>query len=277
MTGLWPKKGKAVAIACAVAALSFLIWALFCGRRTDEPPEVSRVKTERLRTEETRSKGAKATAAPLRRQRPVVFPSTDRKCGGTNENEIMRIKAKSLPKGPRPAPDPEQPLSIEGQKLCRKISAGYEADDFASVKALVPAARASKEKAVREEMVWALDWFGEKALPEIVSFLSDPDEEIAQDAFGAWESALEGIEDENQRLYVVEYVLRTGAPKDMLESVAQEYVGMNDRAAVESLARIIDGAAPGAEQARERYESITGEPYTTSEAARKWVEEFADE
>ena len=272
MLGPWSKKWKVTAAAGAALVLSVVGLGVFPARRVeDATPGVSHVKTESLQ------KNAKASAVSFRRQKPSTASADGRRCGGTNEAAIMSFKLRSLPRGLRPTHDCERPLSAKDQELCRRISAGYEANDFTAVKALVPEAKSSPSADVREEMVWALDWFGEKALPEIVGFMSDPDDEVAQDAFNAWESALAEIEDENRRLYVVEYVLRTGAPKDMLESVALEYVGMGDRAAVESLVRLIEGRAPGAEQALDRYESITGETYTTPDAARKWLDEFAAE
>ena len=173
-------------------------------------------------------------------------------------------------------PVPEQPtISPAAQALVDAIEKAYEDDDLKTTLSLAPKARMSAEKAVREAMLWSLGWFGKPALSELVPFLADSDDEIANDALRCFNDVLQEFEDEGERISIVELVMMKITSPVILEDVAMEYIGVGDRQAVESLLRVIErGTEAGRRQAYKTYESVTGEKFTTSQAARKWVENY---
>ena len=189
-------------------------------------------------------------------------------------SRVMERKARLPVAAPSAGKAP--PLPSEAQKLVDAIERAYDTDDLKSALALAAKARVSEVKAVREEMVWTLGWFGRPALPELIPFLADPQEDVANDALRHFNDAIQEIEDDEERIKTVELVMMKVTDGEILEDVAMEYAGVDDRIAVESLVHVIEGATEaGRRQARETYESITGEAYTTPEAARKWVETYA--
>ena len=186
------------------------------------------------------------------------------------ERKARRPVASTLPVKEQPT------LSPTAQALVDAIDKAYDADDLKTTLALAPKACRAEEKAVREAMVWSLGWFGKPALSELILFLADPDEEIANDALRHFNDALQDFEEDKERIGMVELVMLKVTSPEILEDVAMEYLGVDDRLAVESLVRVIEqGTETGQHQARETYESVTGEKFTTPQAARKWVEDYA--
>ncbi len=68
------------------------------------------------------------------------------------------------------------------------------------------------------------------------------------------------------------YVL-TG--EDALEDISGEYIGVDEKLAVESLLRVIEagGSEKGIAKAKETYEFVTGEEFKDRAAAEKWLAE----
>ena len=128
---------------------------------------------------------------------------------------------------------------------------------------------------IRRSMVETLGWFGEKALPELAPFMADADEDVRTSALDEWTMALANIEDEGYKIRVVELAMGALNSEDALEDIANEYIGVDEKLAVESLARIIagDGTKEGIAKAKETYEFVTGEEWTDAEAAARWVAE----
>lgn len=128
---------------------------------------------------------------------------------------------------------------------------------------------------VRQEMVDALGWFGAAALPELTPFLADPDEDVRESAMNEWSMAVSEIENETEKIGIVEVAMSILTDEDGLEEISGEYIGIDEKLAVESLVRIVaaNGSKEGVAKAKETYEFVTGEEWTSAEAARKWIAE----
>ncbi len=128
---------------------------------------------------------------------------------------------------------------------------------------------------IRQDMVTALGRFGEKALPQLTPFLVDPDEDVRDSAMNEWTMALGEIEDEPEKIGIVELAMNVLTDEDALESIADEYIGADEKLAVESLLRIIEGGGSeeGIAKAKETYEFVTGDEFTDRAAAEKWIAE----
>ena len=75
---------------------------------------------------------------------------------------------------------------------------------------------------------------------------------------------------------MVERLMKEITNQEMLDEIALEYLGIDDTLAVQSLLRVINSEFKTAERkAREIYEMVTGETYTTDEAAHRWIMNFA--
>ncbi len=133
-------------------------------------------------------------------------------------------------------------------------------------------------KSIREAMVETLGWFGVKALPELTPFMADSDEDIRTDAQMEWSMALSEIEDDTEKISTVEMAMRVLTDEEMLDDISSEYIGVDEKLAVESLLRLIegDGSEEGIAKAKETYEFVTGDEFTNRAAAEKWIAEEYD-
>jgi len=172
--------------------------------------------------------------------------------------------------------DEDEPnRSPEEKKLAADIEKALDEEDFELAKKCAPLALASKDTEIRQSMVDTLGWFGEKAIPELTPFIADPDEDVAQSAMNEWESAVASVENDAEKIGMVEMAMQVISDDDALESISNEYIGVDEKMAVESLLRIIEGGgcAKGIEKAKETYEFVTGDAFVNRAAAEKWIAE----
>ena len=169
----------------------------------------------------------------------------------------------------------EDDLSPEDRKLNDAIEEALDKEDLAAIRALSAKALNAASAEVRQSMVDALGNFGVKALPELTPFLADADEDVRESAMNEWSVAVSSIENESEKLGIVELAMNVLTHEDSLETISGEYIGADEKLAVESLLRIIEagGSEQGIAKAKETYEFVTGEEFVDRATAEKWVEE----
>lgn len=169
----------------------------------------------------------------------------------------------------------EDDLSPAERQLKEAIEEALDKEDLAMARDLSTKALTAASTEVRQAMVDTLGWFGVKALPELTPFLADPDEEVRDAAMNEWSMAVSEIEDDAEKLGVVELAMHVLSDEDALEDISGEYIGVDEKLAVESLLRIIEaeGSAKGVEKAKETYEFVTGDEFVNRAAAEKWLAE----
>lgn len=244
-----------VRLAWIVAALTFVVVVAMLSRSVGDGQ-----KDEGGPHKAVVAKVKNSSAGANRRDRPM--PSLARR----------RPKVSSADSG---ADEDEDDMSPEDRKLADAIEKALDDEDLASARALAAQAMASTNTEIRQSMVDTLGWFGVKALPEITPFLADSDEDVRDSAQNEWEMAVAEIEDEAEKLGIVELAMNVLTDEDMLEDISNEYIGVDEKLAVESLLRIIEsgGSEGGIAKARETYEFVTGEEFTDRAAAEKWIAE----
>jgi hypothetical protein len=171
--------------------------------------------------------------------------------------------------------DEETSRTPEERALDERIEKALEDESLPAASACVSEALKCSVAEIRQNMVDTLGWFGGKALPELTPFLADPDDDVRESALGEWTSALADIEDDGERIAAVESAMGVLNDDDMLEEISSEYIGVDEKLAVESLVRIIegDGSKAGIEKAKETYEFVTGDEWTDAAGAAKWIAE----
>ena len=168
------------------------------------------------------------------------------------------------------------PYPEEDQEIMSAAAAAIENDDFAAAVALAPAALASDNKELREMVVDALGWFGSDSIAELLPFLADPDEEIADDAMSQWLDALQDIEDDGEKAGIIEMTLKAMKDRDAMEDVANELIGIDELAAIQVIVNIIDQGGLPAEVVKESYDFITGDEWAGIDQAEDWLQENYD-
>ena len=176
----------------------------------------------------------------------------------------------------------EAGLSAADRRLLGDIQSALDDERIADVRRLAAAAQANPSAEVRQRAVEALGWFGEQALGDLTPFLADADGDVRDAAMGAVEQALAQVEDEGEKVAYAESVMsvRGACTADGLEMLAGQLRGVADEpAAVAAAVRVIESGAnpPAAAAMRDVYEFLTGEAYTTPEAAARWQAERAAE
>lgn len=192
------------------------------------------------------------------------------------------VKKMTLPKSKRVLPvtddDERIDLTPEDRETLMAIEKAMEAEDVRMLAAAVAAAVRSPSTEVRSEMVDALGWFGAKTMDDLIPFLADPDADIAENALNNWTSALGEIEDEKRKCDMVEGIMRILKNEDALESLVMEINDCDTLLLLQTVVNLIqcDNSA-ASKVACGHYEFMTGEEFTTLEAANAWAEENCSE
>lgn len=187
--------------------------------------------------------------------------------------------------------DPYEGFTAEERALCEALQAATDEDDFERVLKIAEEVLKSKNPAVRENVVEALSWFGEKALPELTPLMGDKDEDVAKAAMSAWESALSEIENARARLETAGLALKTISDKDALTTIgaqyscaAQEWIDSTDDeekamerrvSVIQTLVDVLEGDAglTRLEAAKEVYEDVTGHEWRSIDEAEIYLKD----
>lgn len=196
--------------------------------------------------------------------------------------EVQAASRRQSPKPPKPVLDFGEGEDDEDDKrtpaekaLAERIEKALDDEDFNLAVACADEAQKCGVTEIRQSMVETLGWFGAKALPELTPFLADADEDVRECAKNEWTMALSSIEDDRTKMRTVELALGVLRDEDALEEISGEFIGADEKLAVESLVNIIGGGGSkeGIAKAKETYEFVTGEEWESAEAAARWIAE----
>lgn len=215
--------------------------------------------------------GAESAPAPGEGPRP---PRALEKVRPKSVRPASARRGKPLLRGEEPTEEDES-MTPEERQLDERIEAALEKEDLEQTIACAADAQRCGSAEVRRDMVDALGWFGARALPELTMFLADADEDVRESARTEWQVAVAEIEDERERVAAVGMAMSALTDEDFLDDISGEYIGVDEKTAVESLVCVIEaGESPaGVAKAKETYEFITGEEYAGRAAAEKWIAE----
>lgn len=160
------------------------------------------------------------------------------------------------------------------------INDALDSDNLEDLLKILPDAAVSTNVEVRSDLVDALGWFGKSAIIDLLPFMADPDEEVAQAAMDHWTTALGEINNERRRCELVEKALTILSNEEALEAMLLEISDCDDLLVMQTLINVIeaDGAsAASTKVALSHYEFTTGEKYTTFENAEAWLAENYDQ
>lgn len=200
---------------------------------------------------------------------------------GTNvkppeENDQAR-NAEERPRLDIPAEGAEG-WSAADRALAARLQAALDDGNFTNVLAAVREILAGNNQELRRQLPAALDWFGIQSLKELTEMLFDKDPQVAAEARDVWGRALDGIENLETKAEVLDAGLRAITDEDSLEQLVMNVNEMRNAVSLQILLNMISSDNPVAQKvAREHYEFVTGEEYTTPAAAQKWLDENNDE
>ena len=244
-----------LATSAAVLAGAGLLWWAFSDMAPDRAEQMEKVRGEFAAR---KVNGSDWIASPSKRP------------------EVVK-KLREEGKGKREEVEDDE-LTEEEEKLVDTIHDALNDEDQELAIELAKRAVKSRSAEVRSEMVDTLRWFGDKAMPELLMFIDDPDEGVRIDAMAAYQQAIYDIEEDSEKAKIIEISMRNLADSEALGEIASELIGMDDQLAVQTLVNVIAGESKtGRRIAKETYETVTGEEYTTFEAAEAWLREQQEE
>lgn len=136
----------------------------------------------------------------------------------------------------------------------------------------------STEASVRSDVVSVLGMIGVKALPELTEMMDDGDKDISKEAFQQWMARLDELENDDMKQQMLTAKMMALDDIDTLEECAMAFSGMDEAVVINGLLPVIESNNPIASKvAREHYEHVTGEEYTTADAARKLAEQQSND
>lgn len=169
-------------------------------------------------------------------------------------------------------------FSSAEKALAKKIAEAVDAEDFARVVKCVDAAASSSNPEIRSRMVSALQWFGRKGMSHLTSFMMDSNEDIRLEALDAWQDGLQEIESPTTKRELLISSLKLMNDPDAVESLMNEVTELPNSYQIDVLTELIrTGNSVVREVAKEEYEFLTDEEFTTTAAAEKWLQENPDD
>lgn len=131
----------------------------------------------------------------------------------------------------------------------------------------------SNDAEVRSQSVHVLGRIGLKALPELSDLVTDQDGAVSRAAFLQWKGIVSAIPDEAMKSRIVLAGMSVLDDKAKLNELAAVLSALPKPLSLRSLSSLVQAANPyAAEVAREHYALMTGEPYTTPQAAEIWIQ-----
>ena len=162
--------------------------------------------------------------------------------------------------------------------LARTLDRAFWDDDKETVLSAVMDAAYSDNEELRKMAVEKAAWFGADGMDALTTFFSDKDESVAEAAREAWVNALGEVDDDETRVAMIEPLCRTVKDPVMADGMLMSLSSMANIAQMQVMISLMDiGSEEVAAAARDHYAFVTGEDFTTVEAAQKWLEENWEE
>lgn len=236
-----------------LAALALFAAAGFFAAYYLTPPPSSSAAAPAQRGASAQEEAALASSVSAPRAKSPRSPSSVSRSPLPVRRSPLPIAADGLSDGEREAMDHLDDLVAE--------------ENYPEVQSMLRAYGPSRNPAVRERVVDALGWFGEKAIVDLTPFLGDENEDVRNAAAAQWNAAVAEVEDDREKAALVAQTMLVITDPEMLEEVAFHLFEIEDEAEAVRVVKSVVAAAgdsnPAAvAAAKEAYEFITGDDWT---------------
>ena len=253
----------AAAVALAVAAV--VVSKTFFregGEVAEGRPEQAGKAKATVPTPEKKSAKAERGEKP---RRPVVTAAT---------KAALKKKIKKL-RGPV-----EDQYTPSERRLADTLQDASDDNDLGKMREAVKGILAQKNAELKMEAVSALGFFGKDSLTDLMAFLRDSNQEVVESAASAISSALDEL-DEEENGFRAEFISTLLSVDGLCKrDTADIFVGQlecigssDEKLAVQTMVNLLEDGKVGKSvktRLKEAYKFVTGEKYTTFEAADKW-------
>ncbi len=258
------KKPVIIAAAASAAAACAVLFYVLRGEGGRDAEPAAAGAAEKAGAADGKS-GPSAPVATPRAAKPRPRPAPKARAPG---------KTRSAPAGAAEKPRlamraPE--LSPEERKAVAAVQDALDKEDRAATFELARKLASDKSPAVRAKVVEALGWFGKNAMPELVPFIGDADEDVANDAMSYFEQAIGELDDDLEIAQTLIAAMKAVNDPEALESLASHFYHIDEGIAVEALIEIMSAGGAAAEAGKEAYSFASGEDWTGVQAAQDWL------
>lgn len=183
----------------------------------------------------------------------------------------------------------EKELTELARKVLASLQTALDNEDFSQIRQVLEMAQnASKGSlgrntdgmpvALKKKLIEAISWFGAQGLPELIGFIADANEEVAQMALDQFEQALSDISlGDRERAKIVSLASTVITDSDALEQIFMEISNMRNSVAANTIFTICQDGTPEAKKLIVgTMELVTGEDIKTVEDLAKWAAENPD-
>lgn len=168
-------------------------------------------------------------------------------------------------------------FSGHDREIAKVMDRTFWDDDMTNTLASAIEAAGSGNRELRAKAVEYAAWYGKDGMDALMLYMADPDEEIAEDARAAWVEGLRDIEDDDERAMLVAPLSKVLTDPDTIEGMLMSLNDLPNIAQMQVLIDIMDTGTDAAyEVASDHYTFMTGEDFTTVEAAQAWLDENWD-
>ena len=181
----------------------------------------------------------------------------------------------------------EKELTDLARKVLASLQAALDNEDFDQIRQILEMAQhASKGSlgrytegmpvALRKKLIEAISWFGAQGLPELIGFIADENEDVAQMALDQFEQALSDVSlGDRERAKIVSLASTVLTDTDALEQIFMEIANMRNSVAANTIFTICQDGTPEAKRLIvDTMEFVTGEDnIKTVEDLEKWLAE----
>lgn len=158
---------------------------------------------------------------------------------------------------------PSAPARREN-RLADALAKAAASEDAKALLGLLGQIRSSPDAALRQDAVEALVWLGSDYLPDLMAFVTDPDELVRETALDGCDIFIDAIEDERLRVRTIKAFTAHLSDPNALETTLAKLESVKESLALETLNDILkDGTTAAREAAKEEYERITGDEFTS--------------
>lgn len=134
-------------------------------------------------------------------------------------------------------------------------------------------------KLLRQEAVSALGWFGSLGIPELLGFMADADEEIAQDAFSQFETALDDWDmGDRERAAILVEAMKAINDSEQIDTLLFSLNNMRNSVKGEAILNVLSSGTEAAKAVMlEQLGVYTDAAVESAEGVKQWLEDNPDD
>ena len=154
----------------------------------------------------------------------------------------------------------EKELTELARKVLASLQTALDNEDFSQIRQVLEMAQNAPKGslgrntdgmpvALKKKLIEAISWFGAQGLPELIGFIADANEEVAQMALDQFEQALSDISlGDRERAKIVSLASTVITDSDALEQIFMEISNMRNSVAANTIFTICQDGTPEAKK-----------------------------